>query len=121
MYRLEFQLTCLPKTTNANVRLHWRKKHRESRALKSRVASMAIIAGRPASPLKKAKLTLERHSSCEPDFDGLVSSFKFIIDGLVDCGVLFGDKTSVIGRPEYIWVRASPKKGKIVVIVEELK
>lgn len=89
--------------------------------LKSRVKTQVVLHGQPAAPLEKAKLTLERHSSVEPDFDGLVSSFKFIIDGLVDCGVLIGDKTSVIGRPDYQWVKASPKKGKIVVIVEELK
>lgn len=70
--------------------------------------------------MAKAKLTLTRYSSKEPDFDGLCSSFKNVIDGLVEAGVIIDDKMSVIGQPTYAWVKCPPKKGKIKVVVEEL-
>lgn len=111
---------CLPKTTNDNVRLHWRVKHVESLKLKSRVKTQVVLHGPPPAPLDKARVTLERHSSSEPDFDGLVSGFKFILDGLVDAGVLINDKMSVIGAPIYIWKKAKKCAGKVKITVEEI-
>lgn len=74
---------------------------------------------RPQSPLPKARLTLIRHSSQEPDHDGLVASFKSISDGLIDAGVIVNDKPSNIGQPTYMWQKARMKEGHIVVKVEE--
>jgi hypothetical protein len=74
----------------------------------------------PESPFKTAKLTLIRHSSSEPDFDGLVSSFKSSIDSLVECGVIENDKPSNIGQQTYLWRKAPPKKGFIEIIVDPI-
>lgn len=67
-----------------------------------------------------ARLQLIRHSQTEPDFDGLVSSFKPIIDGLVISGVLENDRSANIGQPDYHWEYAPPKAGKITVRIFEV-
>lgn len=114
-YLLEFELPGLPKTTNSGGRSHWTVKAREAKKWKNLVA---VLASKPPTPLTKAKLTLTRCSAVEPDFDGLVSSFKHVVDGLVDARVIVNDKQSVIGQPAYLWEKASPGKGKIKVRVE---
>lgn len=82
----------------------------------------AVLENRRAYrvPLERARLTLTRYSSVAPDFDGLVSSFKHIIDGLIDAGVIVGDSMKVIGAPTYLWEKTSPAKGRVKVIVEEV-
>lgn len=120
----EFILFGLPKRTN-NSATSWRARHAEARKWKSLVGNI-VAANAPLrqilkdrGPLEKAKLTLTRHSSISPDFDGLVSSFKHVIDGLIEAGVISNDKMSNIGIPEYRWQMTSPKKGQITVKVEE--
>lgn len=118
-FRLMFEIEDLPKTTNAMVSMHWRAKGEYVRAWHHSVF-VAVGRSKPRQPLRHAKLTLTRHSSVEPDFDGLVSSFKPLIDALIKCGVIVNDKVSNIGQSEYHWRKAPPKKGKIQVIVQEV-
>ena len=117
MYQLEFSIGGLPKNIN-NARMQWFIRHKENQHWKKLVA-FAVGTRVPPFPLKKAKLTLIRHSSSEPDFDGLVASFKSVIDGLIECRVIENDKMSNIGRPEYLWQKARPGDGSITVKVEE--
>ncbi len=119
-YELEFEIEGLPKTTNAMRRAHWSVHSRHANMWQLRVAN-AVQKLRPNEPLSKAKLTLTRCSSNEPDFDGLVSSFKNCIDSLVNCGVLVNDKVSNIGQPEYKWEYAKKGRGKIRIKVLEVK
>lgn len=119
----EFEIQGLPKIV-LNSRGHWRKKHRENTKWKvlviSSIASLRLNEQeRAALPLKRASLCLTRYSSNEPDFDGLVSSFKHVIDGLKEAGVIVDDKMSVIGQPKYFWLYAKPKQGKIKVRIEK--
>ena len=118
-YRLEFTLDGLPATTNSMGRKHWAVKAKEARVWKARVGWVAKKQGLPKAPLSKAHLTLIRLSAISPDADGLVSSFKHIIDGLVAIGVLENDKMANIGMPDYVWEKCSRGKGSIRVIVEE--
>jgi len=118
-YRLEVEIPGLPKTTNAGGRAHWSAKVKEARHWIEMVA--LVTAGkRPRSPLPKVKLTLTRYSSREPDYDGCVSTFKHVIDGLVHARIITDDKISNIGSPTYCWVEAKPNQGKVRVIVEEV-
>lgn len=127
MYTLEFSIQGLPKNVTNNM-VHWRKKHAEAKKWKLFVIAEVRRHLMRAPDLKdyrrpkleRAKLTLTRHSSSEPDFDGLVASFKHVIDGLVEAGVIANDKTSNIGQPNYVWVKAKPKQGFITVKVEEV-
>jgi hypothetical protein len=48
-----------------------------------------------------------------------VSSFKWVVDGLINAGIIISDKPSVIGQPIYKWMKVAPKKGFIEVKVIE--
>jgi Holliday junction resolvase RusA-like endonuclease len=120
-YTLEFQLDGLPRMTNPSGRgTHWRviKQERD----KWKMAVIAVAARwKPATPLTRARLTLTRCSTTQPDPDGLVSGFKAIVDGLVRAGVLEDDKGKNIGFPDYRWEKAPRGKGCVRVKVEEIK
>jgi len=118
-YTLEFELQGLPKMSNQLLRGHWASKTGHARKWKFAVASKCAKLVKPPQPLTSAVLCLTRCSSREPDFDGLVSSFKHVIDGLVEARILAGDKMSVIGQPRYVWEKAPLRMGKIRVRVEE--
>lgn len=119
--RLQFELPGLPKTTNSGGRKHWSVKVGEARRWKRAVFLAVRASAFMGLPLNRAKVTLTRFSSAEPDFDGLVSSFKHVLDGLVESGVLRSDKQSVIGQPTYRWEKCPPKQGHIQVIVESVE
>lgn len=115
MYVLELKIDGLPKPTN-RTNVHWRVRHAHAQAWKTKVFSHAWPL-KPAHPLTSAALTLTRGSSHPTDFDGLVSSFKHVIDGLVQARVIIDDKMSVIGQPKYEWVKAPRKQGFISIKV----
>lgn len=116
-YTLTLVLPGLPKVI-ANARMHWRVKHNEMQAWKQKVFYAIAPHARPDKPLKKAKLTLTRHSHVCPDYDNLCSSFKACVDGLVMAGVIIDDNMNVIGMPEFKWEKAKPKEGFIEIKVE---
>jgi hypothetical protein len=116
-YTFEFEIPELPKPINRQMSMHWTAKGEYVRSWHAQVAAH-IGKNKPAAPLKKARLTLIRFSSTEPDFDGLVSSFKPVLDGLIKCGVLEDDKPSNIGKSSYEWEYAKAKQGKIKVKIE---
>jgi hypothetical protein len=116
-YLIVFELEGLPRMTNASGRkTHWAIKAKEAKDWKRKVL---LVTGpyRPKEPLKKARLILTRFSSSSPDPDGLVSGFKHIVDGLVECGVLANDKFENIGMPDYRHVKCKRGEGKVKVEV----
>jgi hypothetical protein len=120
-YRLEIQLPGLPKTTNRKSSFgHWAQRKAEADKWKNMV-DLACMGKRPQKPLKTARIAYIRHSSVEPDFDGLVSTFKHIQDGLILAGIIENDKPSNIGQPSFRWFREKPGKGFVEVLVEELE
>lgn len=119
MYELQFELTKLPHMTNARPH-NWRAAHNAAKTWKRRVWASCWHL-RPPEPLKRAKLTLTRHSSSRPDHDGLVSGFKHLIDGLVEARVLEDDRYENIGIPSYLWEKAKHGAGKVTIKVEELE
>jgi len=120
MYEIKFRLDGLPKTTNAQTGMHWGRKSVIANQWKNRVMQ-AIGANTPLAPCQKARIVCRRYSSKEPDYDGLVSSFKHVIDGLILARVIADDAMSFIGMPEFSWHKAPPKKGYIEVEVYELE
>ncbi len=118
-YLLEFTERSLPPTVNAMGRWHWTRKVRLAKIWQNIVRAYVLDSGRAGSPpLTRARITLTRCSSSEPDFDGLVSSFKVVLDALVKNGIIIDDKPSVIGTPTYLWEKAKPMCGSIKVRVE---
>lgn len=118
MYEIEFSIPGLPKRTNNN-HTSWRGRMAEARKWKRLIAEhVAFHLLKPTSPLKKAKLTLTRISTIEPDYDGLVSSFKHVIDGLIQAEIIENDKSANVGIPEYKWQKGKRNQGRIVIKVE---
>ena len=118
-YSLYFWVPMLPKIHTNGAHGHWSKKYRAVSALKGRVHYL-IMEHVPPKALDKAKVTLIRYGSVEPDFDNLVASFKPVIDGLVLAGVLANDKQANIGQPDYQFVKGKRAEGAFSVKVEEI-
>ena len=118
-YRISFELDGLPKSQTNNYG-HWRTRAKSKSEWEARV-HLAVIHDRPELPLTSARISFTRCSSSEPDFDNLVASFKPVMDGLVKAGVIEDDKPSVIGQPEYLWIKAKPKHGSVRITVEEVE
>jgi len=116
-YEIKFSIPYLP-PVGMNQRGHWSKAHKETRLVDSLV-SAAVCGRKPEKPLQKRKLFLQRHSSVCPDFDGLVHSFKNVVDALVTCGILVNDRMENTGAWQVEWRKAPPKGGFIVVHVVE--
>jgi len=118
-YKLSIEIPGLPETVNALGRKHWAVKVKHNNIWERAVFAKSIAQGLPIEPLTKAIVVLTRYSSSEPDFDGLVSSFKCILDSLIKCGVLENDKMSVIGQPAYVWEKCKKGEGRIKIEVIE--
>lgn len=122
-YRLELELIGLPKRINQAPGASWHSRHNESRKWHQRVLGSMIVKRLtvPPMPLDRAKVTFIRHSSRCPDYDGLVHSFKPVMDALKKSLIIKDDSMAHVGIPEYKWVLAKKKEGKITVIVEEIQ
>ncbi len=119
-YQLHLKIAGLPLTANSLMKKSAIYLKRAER-LKWTHAIHYLSAGkRPKSPLRRAKLKCFRHSSVCPDFDGLVSSFKFVIDALVTCHIIEDDSMKVVDMPEFKWFKAKKSEGYIDIFVESL-
>lgn len=119
-YVLEFELQGLPKLTNQLSRSKWQPRMKEATKWKDAVI-IACYGKAPPKPLTKAKISFIRYSACRPDFDGLVSGFKRILDGLRLANIILDDNYDVIGQPEYSWERAPKSQGKVKIKVTEME
>lgn len=120
-YFLRLEIHELPKMTNVFAgKAHWITAKERTR-WKKLVMSSILPTDIPKKPIERARLTCIRHSSMEPDYDGLVSGFKWPIDALVFHGILANDKMSNVGKPDCSWQKAKKGEGKIIIVVEELK
>jgi hypothetical protein len=116
-YLLEFQILGLPKMSNELLRGHWGAKRGHAARWKMAVYTKCWHL-RPPAPLSRALVTVTRCSAVQPDFDGLVSAGKPLIDGLVQAKIIVDDNMSVIGQPIYVWEKCQPKKGHVKIKVE---
>lgn len=115
---VKFEVAELPKMPNGLLRKHYRIVTKEKNHWLNWVI-FSVAYQRPRKPYQKAFLTLERHSTQEPDYDGLVGSFKYVIDALVKAGILIDDKPSVISC-SYVWKKSKLKDQGIRVSVREI-
>jgi len=117
-YTLELEIAQLPITINQIGKASiW---HTQAERKKWRnLIYKAAIWNRPQYPIKNAKATLTRHSSRQPDYDGLVISFKHVVDSLIFNKIIEDDSPSCF-KAEYLWERAKPKQGKISIRIEEV-
>lgn len=122
---ISFFIPDLPLMTNELLRRHWsfimKEKQKWHRLVDKAVATQKIVLG-VKEPYQKARITFIRRSLREPDFDGLISGFKFPCDALVESGIIIDDKFSVIGQSNYIWEKAIKRADQgIQVYVEEVR
>ena len=120
-YLLKISIRDLPKRINQAPGASWTARYGESQKWLKLVTQAMRISGinPPVAPLTKASLMLVRHSSQCPDYDGLVQSFKPVVDALRRCLVIADDSMKVIGIPEYRWLKAKPGAGYIEIQVRE--
>lgn len=117
-FRLEFTLCGLPSTANSH-KAHWAVAGKERKKWRQ-ATKMRTFLLRPFQPLTACRLTCTRFSSSEPDFDNLVISFKSVLDGLKDAGIIKDDKSSIVKERKYLWEKVARDEGMIRVLVEEL-
>lgn len=124
MDEIEFTLDYLPKRPNEFLKSHgknWTLIKAEKNTLE-RLMQCELNGKCPKNPWTKVKLLLVRQSSRCPDYDGLVSSFKYVVDLMVNRFKIFVDDSYwVTGQWEVFWAKAPPKKGKIYVKVLRVK
>lgn len=91
----------------------WQKSHGIRKAWKTRVGNM-LLGKVPRTPYQLIHVIFTRHSSSEPDYDGLVHGFKPVRDALVNFGIVIDDDSTHM-RSEYRWCKAKAKEGKITI------
>ncbi len=126
---LVLELPGLPSLNPAARRDRW-SVWREKRRWQVEVWAGALESGfvRPSQPLCSAHVVLTRRSTREPDYDNLVSSFKYLIDALQPpskrldqansggiLGVIRDDSPRTI-TAEYLWTRS--ERGESGVRIE---
>lgn len=116
-YEIFFEIKGLPKLTNVIGHSHWTVKYRNTKLWKKNVWIMCI-GKKPSLPLKKALIRLKRHSSAQPDFDNLANSFKPILDGLKEAGIIEDDGPDFV-KVDYCWMFTQSKMGRITVHVQD--
>jgi Holliday junction resolvase RusA-like endonuclease len=117
MYRLEIELIGLPPLENGHK--HWAVAGKLRREWRNR-AKLRCFMQRPMTPLTSVKIVCTRFSSVEPDRDNLARSFKSVIDGLKDAGIIKDDKPSIVKEFVPLWQKAPKKNGRVVIVVEEI-
>lgn len=116
---IEFEVPGLPETTNQILAMKLRTRLGRKHYWKDLVWKVSA-SQRPPQPFKRAILTLTRCSTTRPDPDGMVSSFKHVIDALVISRILEDDSFEHIGMPTYLFQKVERGKGKIRIRVEEV-
>lgn len=117
--KIEFTLVGLPKSLNGSHG-SWHAKSAERRRWRNRAAAAAHPL-RPDEPFKKCSLECVRFSARCMDFDNLVASFKSIVDGLKDAGVIVDDNPGVIVTREYRHEKSLLKDQRVLVRVTEIE
>lgn len=112
---IRIELPGLPPSLNGSHG-HWRAKAKE----KAQWRSLACTIAKPfrfTQPLTSVHLRAVRYSPRAMDYDNLVASFKNIIDGLRDAGIIWNDDPKTIVKREYKWAKAKLGQGFVEITV----
>ena len=118
-YYLKVRLEGLPPTLNKLNSMHFMARSRLNKDWREAVWG-AIGSKIPEVPLKRAQITITRHSSVEGDGDNYAGGYKAIIDALRHMKILENDKLSNIGNIQTLWVHETPRNGWISLEIQEL-
>lgn len=114
---IAFEICALPKMTNGGHG-SWKTVASSRKRWRSLVGRELHSFRLPHPPWTKGMARLTRYSCVEPDFDGLVSGFKAIVDALVFYGIMVDDRPSCFNA-QYLWEKCPRGKGKIRIEVWE--
>ena len=122
LYFLDLEVPGLPDIQSFRARGGRWKGYRHDKRWKEAVRVYLLQHKLPVKPLERANLECIRFSSRAPDHDGLVMSFKPIVDALKPAGgfrgVIADDSPRHVQRL-YRWAQCEPSKGRIRVLVSE--
>lgn len=117
---ITLEIPGLPTMINKSKSFHWAKKAKEAKVWKALVffhlKSKDLL---PATPYKKAEITFTRCSAALPDHDNLAISFKNVLDGLVEAGLIEDDSPKHV-ELSYGWEKAKALHGHIRIQVKDL-
>jgi len=116
---LKVRLEGLPPTLNKLNSMHFMARARINREWREAVWG-AIGNQIPARPLKRAEITITRHSSVEGDGDNYAGGYKSIIDALRHMKIIENDKVSNIGNIRTLWCREMPRNGWTCLEIQEI-
>jgi len=120
-YLISIVLPGLPKTPNELMKRNVIFLKRSERKKWAYYIGIRINKpSRPKEPLKKAKVSCVRYSPRCPDYEGLVGSFKFVIDALVYWEILKDDSMKIIGVPDFKWELCKANEARIKITIESI-
>lgn len=96
-YVLKILIPGCPCGLNRTLRMNGHKRNRVAKEWYSTVYYLTKDQ-RPKQPLKKFKVIIIRYAHRFLDYDGLVGSMKFIVDGLKHSKIIKDDSWSMTGR-----------------------
>lgn len=115
----EFRIDFLPQLPNQIMYQHWSKKMNEAKRWKALVLSMCILHKIKDLKLKNSRIYFTRFSSNKPDKINNAASFKHVLDGLTEAGVIVDDAPEFVDD-KYAWEKTSRLNGHITIKIEDL-
>lgn len=114
MYRAHFDVPIRLLTINELLRLSWPARRRYIRQVAWAVHLALPVTKRPAKPLERARIRVERHGAGMPDPESLSSTIKPLLDVLqvrsrrhpYGLDVIVDDTEKVLGKPEVVQIKA---------------
>jgi hypothetical protein len=119
-YHLKLRMKCDLLALNSVLRMHKDRRNEYYQSL-YRDVGLLTTGKRPGSPLQRVRLKLFRNSNRMYDYDGLVASFKPVIDGLQHCGIIKHDGWYVTGPWNVGQAVSSKGNESIYVEVQEVR
>lgn len=120
-FSLTFELTIMPITLNEVISSRWKDRHSNFKAVKQLI-HLLTLKTKPKKPIQKARVRLTRYSSGTLDRDNMYFTFKPIIDGLVNAGIIIDDGFDQVKElyPEQVKIKRK-EMPKCIVTVEEIQ
>lgn len=126
-YSLTITLPGLPESPNKLMHKKWQAQLRHKKMWREAVW-LACYQYLPEEPLKRARVTMTRHSSAHSmDTDNLAASFKCLLDALKYQpkvnpnfrGVIFDDSPEFI-EARYFFEKAPMREGHVTILIEDI-
>jgi Holliday junction resolvase RusA-like endonuclease len=119
MYEADFWIPELPTLQADQMMLAVRSRYRKR--WRKLIGELVVYERqKPDAPLVEATLICTRYSKKAPDYGNLVYSFKPLVDGLVEHGVLKDDSMDVLKIEIYHWEKRGEGEG-VEIKVRQLR